>query len=375
MTIRGAVLVKNGDRLEAARHLLRRLLDEKIVSAILVPMEGARDSVMPALVKNPALLAHSNPFAPVMGFNSARLVSALTREETGEKLGAVLRSCEIRALLELVKFNQARLDKLILVGVDCLGTFTVPEYAIAHKQSPDLATRLFAGAEQGKADSFAFRSACVICERPTASNADISIGFIGIENEQALVVEMRDDLAEQLGMQPDSSHNAARDQVLADLVAARTAARDAALDQFRTQMKNNGGMASYLADCLECTNCMNACPICYCKECFFRTANAEHAPRDLLRAAERQGAIAMPPDATLFHLARLNHMATSCVGCGMCEAACPHHIPLTAMFRAVGMRVQKTFNYVPGADVNEKPPFMLFQQNEFLEIGESKEKS
>jgi formate dehydrogenase subunit beta len=80
----------------------------------------------------------------------------------------------------------------------------------------------------------------------------------------------------------------------------------------------------------------------------------------------------MPSDALLFQLTRLNHMATSCVGCGMCEAGCPHHIPLTAMFRAVGMRVQKTFDYVPGADASDKPPFMMFQQNELLEIGEAK---
>jgi formate dehydrogenase subunit beta len=150
------------------------------------------------------------------------------------------------------------------------------------------------------------------------------------------------------------------------------AARDAALNHFRAQIRSDGGMASYFADCMECTNCMNACPICYCKECFFRTANAEHAPRDLFRAAQRKGALAMPPDAVLFQLTRLNHMATSCIGCGMCEAACPHHIPLTVMFRAVGMRVQKTFDYEPGADVNAKPPFMMFQQNELSEIGEAR---
>jgi formate dehydrogenase subunit beta len=159
---------------------------------------------------------------------------------------------------------------------------------------------------------------------------------------------------------------------LEKLVAARTAQRDQSLAEFKFRMHNAGGMSSYFADCLECTNCMNACPICYCKECFFRTANAEHSPRELLRSAERRGAVSMPPDALLFQMTRLNHMATSCVGCGMCEAACPHDIPLTAMFRSVGMRVQKTFDYEPGRDINEKPPFMVFQRDELQEIGEMK---
>jgi formate dehydrogenase subunit beta len=209
-----------------------------------------------------------------------------------------------------------------------------------------------------------------MCEHPVPSHADISIGFVGIDNTKALAVDLRDDIAEKLGVQSDARLAETRDAVVANLIAARTAQRDAALKNFREQIKRDG-MASYFAECLECTNCMNACPICYCKECFFRTANAEHAPRELLRSAERQGALPMPPDALLFQMTRLNHMATSCVGCGMCEAACPHDIPLTAMFRAVGARVQKEFEYVPGRDVNEKPPFMEFRREELMEIGES----
>jgi formate dehydrogenase subunit beta len=209
-----------------------------------------------------------------------------------------------------------------------------------------------------------------MCEQPTPTNADIAIGFIGVDNAKALVVEMRDDIAEQMGVSADTAGADAREKRLAQLIAARTAVRDATVKQFREQMRSNGGMANYFSNCLECTNCMNACPICYCKECLFRTANAEHAPRELVRSAERQGALGMPPDALLFQLTRLNHMATSCVGCGMCEAACPHDIPLTAMFRAVGARVQMIFDYEPGRDINEKPPFMTFRQDELLEIGE-----
>ena len=44
-----------------------------------------------------------------------------------EKLGVVLRSCEIRALVELVKFQQAKLDNALIIGVDCLGTYKVTD--------------------------------------------------------------------------------------------------------------------------------------------------------------------------------------------------------------------------------------------------------
>jgi formate dehydrogenase subunit beta len=294
----------------------------------------------------------------------------LTHSSAGSKVGVVLRSCEIRALVELVKFNQAKLTNVVIIGVDCFGTYAVPEYAGALKQSPDLAAQLLSHARQGDREGFAFRRACAMCEHPVPEHSDLSIGFIGVDAGQSLIVEMRDDIAGQLGVEMAGASAGSRDTVLANLVAARTAHRDAEFKQFEDRMHASGGMAAVFANCLECTNCMNACPICYCKECFFRTANAEHAPRELFRSAERQGALNMPPDALLFQMTRLNHMATSCIGCGMCEAACPHDIPLTTMFRSVGARVQGIFEYEPGRDVNCKPPFMEFKRDELLEIGE-----
>ncbi len=371
MTTRGLLQVKDGNTLEAVRDLLRSLLDRKIVDALLVPIQGANHSVMPALVRSATRLDRADPLAPVMAFNGARLVSMLTRENPNAKIGVVLRSCEIRALVELVKFNQASLDHVTIIGVDCVGTMTVPTYAGALEQSPDLQAQILVRASEGLGDDFTFRSACAMCERPAPPHADIAIGFIGVDNSKALVVEMRDEIAAVLGVAPDSSVSEARDKALAGLAARRTAKRDAELNRFHEQLHASGGMTSYFANCLECTNCMNACPICYCKECFFRTANAEHAPSELLRAAKRQGAVNVPSDALLFQLTRLNHMATSCVGCGMCESACPHEIPLTVMFRSVGARVQKIFDYEPGRDIGDKPPFMDFKREELQEIGES----
>jgi formate dehydrogenase subunit beta len=371
MTTRGIWRVNNGNTLGAVRDFLRALLDRQMVEALLVPVEGANHAVMPALVKNVTRLDQANPFAPVMAFNSARLVSMLARDGMNTKIGAVLRSCEIRALIELVKFNQVKLDHLTIIGVDCYGTLTVPGYVETLVETPDLESQVLAHARNGQADGFAVRSACAMCEHPAPSHTDISIGFIGIDSAQALAIEMRDDIAEKLGVPADDAFAKARENTLNTLIAARTAQRDATLNHFREQVKQVG-IANYFAECLECTNCRTACPICYCKECFFQTANAERSPRELMRSLERHGTLTMPPDALLFQMTRLNHMATSCVGCGMCEAACPHMIPLTAMFRAVGARVQKIFEYEPGQDVSDKPPFMTFRQDELLEIGEEK---
>jgi formate dehydrogenase subunit beta len=77
------------------------------VDALFIPMETEAGMVSPALIHDPRLLEKANPLAPVLAINGARAVSALTGKGAPVRLGAVLRSCELRALVELVKLQQA----------------------------------------------------------------------------------------------------------------------------------------------------------------------------------------------------------------------------------------------------------------------------
>ena len=72
----------------------------------------------------------------------------------------------------------------------------------------------------------------------------------------------------------------------------------------------------------------------------------------------------MPTDTLLFHLIRLSHMATSCIGCGLCDSACPSDLPVATLFRAVGQKVQALFDYAPGRSVDEEPPVATFREDE-----------
>jgi len=122
--------VKEGDVLGALRGFLGALLENQIVDALLAPVEiGRGRSLAQTLVQDPAYLSRANPFSPVMPVNSATLVSQLTGDKPAQRVGVVLRSCEIRALIELVKLQQANLDNLTIIGVDCLGTYEVDDYA------------------------------------------------------------------------------------------------------------------------------------------------------------------------------------------------------------------------------------------------------
>ena len=85
--------------------------------------------------------------------------------------------------------------------------------------------------------------------------------------------------------------------------------------------------------------------------------------------ARQKGAYRLPADTTLFHLTRLNHMDLSCVGCGMCTQACPAELPVGQVFRAIGDKVQATFEYLPGRDVSEPLPLVTFKEDEWTQVG------
>jgi len=158
--------------------------------------------------------------------------------------------------------------------------------------------------------------------------------------------------------------------VVDKLIAARIQARDAAFAEFRERVGSVDGLLAEFSTCIRCHNCMINCPICYCKECIFRTATFDHESDLYYRWAGRKGVVRMLPDTTLFHLTRLNHMVTSCIGCGVCTDVCPSDIPVATIFRTVGEKTQAVFDYIPGLSLEDKVPLTTFREDELTELGE-----
>jgi formate dehydrogenase subunit beta len=278
----------------------------------------------------------------------------------------VLRPCELRALVELVKLQQASLDDLVTIGVDCVGTYDVPAYLEKRLETGDqkLWRELY---DNLQSPISGLRDACQMCEKPHVEQADITFElFEGVD--AGISIDLRDEIAEKLALRP-SAPSTAREETIERTVAARTEVRDARFAEMQ-KLLDEEGIESVLATCVRCHNCMTVCPICYCKTCLFKSPTFDHEPMQYLAWARRKGAYRLPADTMLFHLTRLNHMVLSCVGCGMCTSNCPADLPVGRVFRTIGQQVQTAFGYEPGHGIDDPLPLVTFHENEWMEVGE-----
>lgn len=363
--------VPNGQLRPAINTLLHNLLLKKAVAAILVPLtHDFGRTVVPSLVSEPSYLDKADVLAPVLPVNSARLVSAMTRlAPVTRRTAVVLKPCELRAVVELVKLKQVSLDNLVLIGVDCFGAYPVKDYAqlAAASTSQDLVTAL----AQGKEDS-RLRTACQICEYPVPLTSDLTIGLVGMDLARGLLLQANSQLGEDLVTGLGLSNEVAnqRDTAVSQLLSQRQKKRQEFFDRTSKEVAGWEQLLAFFAPCVNCHNCMTACPMCYCQECFFDSATFDLEGDRYLGLAENRGAIRMPTDTLLFHLTRMTHMVVSCVGCGCCEEACPNGIPLLKIFQMVGNRVQRLFDYIPGRSLADELPLATFREDELHGIGE-----
>ncbi len=347
-------------------NFLMDLLEKKALDALLMQKElPTGDNVVQSLLTS--RVDGVNSFAPVMPVNSAIVVSEMTRIKPSDKrIGVVLRSCEIRAMIELVKLQQVSLENVTVIGVDCPGTFSVNDYREKVKRGED-PTREVLGSIRTGGGPAGVRESCRVCEYPVPDNCDITIGVFGMDTEKQVLIQANtaggENITTALGLRA-LGDGSARTKAVAEINAARIKRRDELLTSTQKAAGGLDNLISYFATCIGCHNCMKVCPICYCRQCLFESTTFEHEFSRYFRQASKKKSMRLPEDTILFHLGRMNHMVASCVDCGMCEQACPSRIELLKIFKYVGHNVKKVFDYVPGRSLSEELPIAVFKEEE-----------
>jgi len=247
------------------------------------------------------------------------------------KIGIVAKGCDLRSITTLIKEKQVPRENVVLIGVPCTGMIDKgkveallngDEIISAEERDGVLTVNTRKGVNRKIKREDVLQECCIECRfpLPPPESTDILIdgkakepghgGYAGVQEFEAKSPEER-------------------------------------WDYFKQEMSK----------CIRCNACRQACPTCWCKECF--------ADQDDLRWI---GVSTELSDTMIFHLIRIFHQAGRCVGCDACYRACPMGVDLKTFTRNIIKDVDNLFGYVPDFNLEEIPPLSTFKEGDSEEF-------
>jgi len=359
---------------EAVRELLRSLLESGRVSGVLAlgRTGGANGGVAYSLFTDPGAFGADGialPLLPFMPANAGGLLSRLTlREPLTKPVAAVIKPCELRAFIELVKLNQGSLDNLLIISSTCGGVYPLdmgPNGSLKEKLP-----QYWEAVKRGELDDDV-RPTCRACVHFVPSNADVTVALLGeadLDTRCTLFLNTEKGAAfvkDLEGLQGTPLSGELQTELIQRSRSQREAYREELFAGVEVGIK---GLIRTFGRCISCHACKTVCPICYCNLCYFDSQDCEYLPEFYGTELERKGGLRVPSDTIFFQLGRLAHVSVSCVGCGMCADVCPADIPVSTIFSKVGASVQTLFDYQPGKDVTEELPLRTFEEKELAQV-------
>ncbi|MGB9825296.1 MAG: 4Fe-4S dicluster domain-containing protein, partial [Desulfofundulus sp.] len=232
-----------------------------------------------------------------------------------EKVGIIAKGCDSRAILELIKQNQISREKVVIIGIPCQGM-------IDRKK----VNRLLAGRElietQINADKIILKGRDFV--------EDISI----------------DNLLHDSCLTCQHPNPVLFDIMLGEPASVKYSDNNIASFETKTHEEKRAYLFQELSRCIRCYACRQACPMCFCEECFADCSTPQWLSKSSLNVH----------DNLFFQAVRIIHVAGRCVDCGACDRACPMGIDLRTLTHKMVKDVQELFGYTAGVNLDEKPP-------------------
>ena len=215
--------------------------------------------------------------------------------------GIVVKPCDSRAINLLINEHQIARDKVVIIGVVCPGLVKTDWNKAGDK----------------------LRDACQLCQQRTPVVYDVLIG-------------------EPRKVEPPSD-----------------AYPDVATMEGKSVEEKRAFWEKEFSRCIRCYACRQACPGCYCSECFVDRLDPLWV-----------GIRIAPGENEMWNTMRAFHLGGRCISCYACELVCPVNIPLSLLNRKLEKETMKLFKFQPGLDPETPQPLATFQKDEKLGVAE-----
>lgn len=371
-----AKISKNGECGGTLTALLKFLVEEGKVDAVLALKKSSDiyDHV-PVLTDDPDEIRDTAGSMHFATPNIPKIIAKYLNGANEMKIAVVTKPCDAMAIRELMKKGEINEDNLVMMGINCGGTFApmpIRKMLEKHGINPDEAlkeeiskgTLIFQmernhekfGIDNLEKEGNGRRTNCRRCEFNIPFMVDIAFGnwgiltpydgrrtFIEVLSKRGAKLIEEASNAGVLNLEKATEESITlrnkMDKVMINLAQKWQKDEFTDLDgEFFTMISNH---QDEFKRCIKCFGCIQSCPLCYREEC---TEKSEFSEGNEI-----------PPNL-LFHMERLINMVDSCVNCGQCEDACPVDIPLSKISHEINYRLRDIFDYVPGVD-HKKPPF------------------
>lgn len=252
-------------------------------------------------------------------------------KEIKGKVGLLVKGCDSRSLISLIKEGQIKREDLYIIGIPCPGQIDTKKIGLLVACDPEDLEEIsrqedgvvvrFHQQGQRLSKEQSLLDKCLACSYPKPLLYDALL-----KGEYIPPVPLK------IGLEDAGEQKS---------LAAKWAFWSA---QF--------------ARCLRCYACRNICPACFCPRCVVE----ENMP-------EWISPVPTPGDNFMFHLMRLMHVAGTCTSCGECARVCPVEIPLMKLNEKMAADLKELFAFEAGVDFEKPLPFRTYRQedpNDFI---------